>query len=78
MYELISPEHTYVMQTYAQIIDPKLTEADLSQLNGRLKLPEGWKFNVFRLDEDLVLKTVSDREAHVTQDDLLNTYQRLR
>ncbi|MFZ6693867.1 hypothetical protein ACO0K1_19000 [Undibacterium sp. SXout20W] len=78
VYELISTEHTYVMQTYAQIIDPKLTEADLSQLNGRLKLPEGWKFNVFTLDEDLVLKTVSDREAHVTQDDLLNTYQRMR
>jgi len=77
VYELVSPEHTYVMQTYAQIIDPKLTEADLAKLGNRLKLPKRWTYKVVMLDKDLVLKTVATQEAHVTQDDLLNTYQRI-
>jgi haloalkane dehalogenase len=76
-YQLTSPLHTYVMQSYAQIVDPALTESGLDQLNARLKLPSGWKFKTVALDHDLVLKTVDSNEAHVIQDDLQNTYQRI-
>lgn len=66
------------MQSYAQIVDPNLSEADLAQLGTRLKLPKGWNFLVVTLDNDLVLRTFEGGEAHVTQDELLNTYQRFK
>lgn len=77
VYELVSPEHTYIMQSYAQIIDTSLTEAALPQLQSKLKLPKDWKYKSFKLESDLVLKTIEAKEAHVIQDDLDNTYQRI-
>jgi hypothetical protein len=77
-YQLISPEHQYIMQSYAQIVDPNLKEADLAQLGTRLKLPKGWRFQVVTLEADLVLRTFEGGEAHVTQDELTNTYQRFK
>lgn len=77
IFKLISPSHTYVMQSYAQIVDPTLTEPDLGRLGSRLKLPSGWQFNAVALDHDLVLKTIDSNKAHVIQDDLQNTYQRI-
>ena len=77
VYELVSPDgQVYVLQSYSQIVDPTLTEDDLPNLGDRLELPEGWQYRVRELDEDLVLRTVGG-EAHVIQDDLKNTYQRV-
>lgn len=77
VYELISPDHTYIMQSYAQLVDPNLTEKGLAMLQTRLKLPTGWRYQTRVLADDLVLRTVEGGEAHVTQDDLMNTYQRV-
>lgn len=76
VYELLAPDgRHYVMQTYARIVDPNLSESDLATLDRHLKLPKGWKYRVRTLDKDLVLR--ADGEAHVLQDDLANTYQRV-
>lgn len=77
VYELISPEHTYIMQSYSQMIDTTLTESSLSHLQDKLKLPEGWQFKVLELEDELVLKTTEKTEAYVTQDEFQNTYQRI-
>ena len=77
VYQLISPRHAYIMQSYAQIVDPKLSESDLPKLQSRLKLPEGWQYKVVNLEADLVLQTSEANPAIVIQDDLLNSYQRI-
>ena len=75
VYELIAPDgRLYVMQTYALIVDPNLTEAQLPNLGRKLKLPAGWQYRVRRLDADLVLR--ASGTAYVLQDDLENSYQR--
>jgi hypothetical protein len=75
VYELVSPKgDVYMMQSYAQIIDPKLTIDDLPKLGQRLKLPKGWKYQVRTLSADYALK--AEGTAYVVQDDLDNTYQR--
>ena len=75
LYELISPTGThYVMQSYSQIIDPKLTEADLATLGKRLSLPAGWRYEVHPLDQDYTMQTSG--VAYVLQDELKNSYQR--
>ena len=76
IYELIAPDGTrYVMQTYAVIVDPDLTMADLKNLATRLRLPPGWKYRTRVLDRDLVLR--AEGTVHVLQDDLENSYQRV-
>lgn len=77
VYEISSPEYTYIMQSYSQIINPDLTEADLSDLPSKIKLPEGWTFKTLVLDEDYILRTIESGDAHILQEDLLNTYQRM-
>ena len=75
IYELTDPEGThYVMQAYAQIVDPTLEESDLPGLADRIALPEGWSYSARVLSEDLLV--VAEGEAIVLQDDLENTYQR--
>jgi hypothetical protein len=64
----------YVMQSYAQIIDPTLTLNDLATLGERLTLPEGWSYAAITLERDLSLIAVD--ETTIVQDDLFNTYQR--
>ncbi len=82
VYELISPDnHVYVMQSYAQIVEPGLTEAnlgDMSYMGTRNKLPKGWSYTKLELAEDLVLSTVETKQAYVIQDDLQNSYQRMK
>jgi hypothetical protein len=74
VYELVAPGgKVYVMQSYAQIIDPGLTLAKLPGLGTRLKLPAGWRYRVRRLTQDLAV-TATGR-ATVVQDELSNTYQ---
>ncbi len=74
VYELVSSAgEVYVMQSYAQIIDPTLTIDDLADLGSRLKLPRGWSYRVVTPEADLVL--VAADHVTVIQDDLDNTYQ---
>ncbi len=75
VYELVSPKgDVYMMQSYSQIVDPKLTIDDLATLGGRLKLPKGWTYRTRTLDADYALK--AEGTAYVVQDDLYNSYQR--
>ena len=74
VYELVDADgHTYIMQSYARIVDPDLDLADLPNLAEELTLPDGWTYQVRTLDEDLAVQ--ADGIAVVVQDDLLNTYQ---
>lgn len=76
VYELTAPSgDVYRMQSYAQIVDPKLTLADLENLGGRLKLPSGWSYRARRLEADVELK--ADGLAYVINDDFYNSYQRV-
>jgi hypothetical protein len=49
--------------------------ADLATLGSRLALPPGWEYQVGVLDRDLVLS--AEGVAHLVQDDLTNSYQRM-
>ncbi len=74
IYELIDPGgQRWVMQTWSQVVDPNLARADLPGLAARLDLPEGWSYEPRVLAETLRVDT-TDRPAHVTQDDLSNSY----
>jgi len=75
IYELISPAgDVYVMQSYSQIVNSKLTMNDLPDLAKQLKLPTGWKYQSRVLDQELSL--VANGVAYVLQDNLSNSYQR--
>jgi hypothetical protein len=74
VFELVAPGgDTYVMQSYAQIKDPKLRLSKLRSLGRRLALPLGWHYRARKLKHALVL-TAKGR-ATVLQDELQNTYQ---
>ncbi|GJO21522.1 hypothetical protein NJB1507_19380 [Mycobacterium marinum] len=74
IYELIDPGgQRWVMQTWSQVVDPNLARADLPGLAARLDLPEGWSYEPRVLAETLRVDT-TNRPAHVTQDDLSNSY----
>jgi len=70
-----SPPRTYIMQAYSRIVDPTLTMSQLATLGSRLELPSGWSYVVETPSTETVLK--SGGTAHVTQDSLQNTYQRM-
>jgi hypothetical protein len=75
-YQLTSPQgDTYIMQTYAQIIDTKLNLEDLANLGARLQLPTGWQYQVVTPSQDLHL--VANGAAYVLQDNLENSYQKV-
>lgn len=77
VYELRSPDgHLYIMQSYSQEIDANLKESDLVNLARKLKLPKGWTFTARKVDRDLVVRNTGGK-AHVLQDDLRDSYQRL-
>ena len=74
VFELINPQgHVFVMQSYSIQKTPQ-TEASLSQLGAKLKLPAGWRFRTGNLSKDVELPTVDDK-AIVIQDNFSNTYQ---
>jgi hypothetical protein len=74
VYELIDPDgKRWVMQTWSQVADPNLSRADLPGLAGRLNLPRGWTYQPRVLTDTLRVDTKT-RPAHVTQDDLTNSY----
>ncbi len=75
VYELVAPGgDVYVMQSYAQILDPKLSLAKLRRLGARLEPPPGWRYRVRRLRRDLAVG-VKGGKATIVQDELQNTYQ---
>ena len=61
------------MQTYSQITDPTLTQADLPGLGSRLTLPAGWTYRARTLTKPLVVATTANA-AHVLQDNFENSY----
>ena len=77
VYELVAPDGAaYVMQSYALMVDPGLTEAALRSLGSRLGLPPGWSYRARTLERDLILQVAG--QAHLIQDDLGNSYQEER
>lgn len=76
VYELVAADGSvYVMQSYAQIVDARLSESDLPGLGARLTLPMGWSYRARTLDADLHVRTPG--RATVVQDELQNTYSKL-
>jgi hypothetical protein len=74
VHELVAPGgDVYVMQAYAQIVDPSLTIGKLRTLGRRLHLPAGWRYRTRRLTHDLALG--ANGTATIVQDELQNTYQ---
>jgi len=77
VFELIDPEgQHWVMQTWSQTVDKNLSLDDLPGLASRLHLPEGWRYRTRTLTSPLSVDTTT-RDAHVTQDDLANSYSLL-
>lgn len=75
VFELTDPDgNVYMMQSFAQIVDPRLTVDSLATLGSRLKLPKGWRYSTRMLDADYGLE--ADGVAYVVHDELKNTYQR--
>jgi hypothetical protein len=76
IHQLINPTgERYTLQAFCLSVDPNLTEASLDDLGGRLKLPEGWAFEVVTLVEPFQIDTV-ERPAVVIQDEFQNTYSK--
>lgn len=74
VFELVDPDgRRWVMQTWSQIVDKSLTLDELPGLAARLQLPPNWRYETRTLTEPLRVDTTT-RDAHVTQDDLANTY----
>jgi len=74
VFELVDPRgQRWVMQSWSQTVDPTLSLADLPALGARLQLPDGWSYRTSTLTSPLRIDTTID-DAHVTQDDLGNTY----
>lgn len=74
VYELIDPQgQHWVMQTWSQVADPNLSQADLPRLADRLDLPAGWTYQPRVLTEELRVDTRT-RAAQVLQDNLTNSY----
>ena len=75
-YILDDPQgNPWVMKSASLIKDPNQKFEDLEDLGSRLKLPPGWKFRSPILEQDLVFLT-DKGQAHITQDELGNTYDR--
>jgi hypothetical protein len=76
VYELVDPSGSvWVMQTYSQIKDPTLSQADLPGLASQLTLPAGWTYRVRTLTAPLVVATAA-HAAQVLQDNLENSYSK--
>jgi len=74
VFELVDPDgQHWVMQSWSQTIDKNLTLDDLPGLASRLHLPTGWGYQTRTLSSPLRVDTTT-RDAHVTQDDLANSY----
>jgi len=68
--------NTFVMKSASLIKDPNQKFEDLKDLGSRLKMPPGWKFRTVVLEQELVFMTENGM-AHITQDEIGNTYDRV-
>jgi hypothetical protein len=68
--------NSWVMKSVSLIVDPNQAYESLKDLGSRLQSPPGWKFRTVVLGQDLVL-TPDNGTAHITQDELGNTYDRV-
>ena len=76
IYELIDPDkNVYVMQSYAQIVDPKLSINQLPHLGHVLSLPTGWRYREKTPRHSIQL--IATGVAHVINDNLANSYQQM-
>jgi hypothetical protein len=66
----------FVMQSFTNFKQQKVTIDNIRDLGGVLTLPPGWKFRSVVLDRDLIVNQKRTKGlAHVFQDDMLNAYQ---
>ena len=74
---LHSPDgKTWVMLSYATEVDPDLSLDQLSNLASKLKLPDGFRFEIKTLKRDLAIDLRNANGfAHVIQDNLHDIYQ---
>ena len=73
-YILNDPQgNSWVMKSASLIKDPNQKFEYLKDLGSRLKLPPGWTFRSLILEQNLVFLT-DKGQAHITQDELGNTY----
>jgi hypothetical protein len=77
IYLLDAPDgEVFVMQSFSNYKQQKVTLADARNLGSVLTLPPGWKFRSVVLDRDLIVNQKrTNGLAHVFQDDMLNAYQ---
>lgn len=76
VFELTDPNgRRYVMQSYAQIVDPDLSYDQLRDLGPRVGLPDGWTYRSYKPKSNIVLRV--HEHATIVQDALKNTYQRV-
>jgi haloalkane dehalogenase len=77
VYELENPDGArYLMQSFSTEVNPRLDITELRYLGESLKLPDGWQFRSYILEEELRLPTVNGIAEMVT-DDFSNAYQRI-
>jgi len=79
VHRLVSPEgNAYIMFSYTRDVQPSLTRDTLSDLNELLRLPIGWVYENFFLDQNIVVRTglENDSSIVVVFDDLNNYYVR--
>ena len=76
VFALIDPQgRPWVMQAYGLIVDPTITYERLMTLGDKLvNMPEGWKYRVIVIEQDLVLHPDKRGFAFIMQDELGNTY----
>jgi hypothetical protein len=75
IHEPVSPEgHQYAMQSVSRHVDPDLDVEQLPALGERLQLPDGRRYRVRTLDEDLRMGAHGD--AHIAFDEHENNYRR--
>jgi hypothetical protein len=66
----------FVMQSFSNFKQQKVTLANARNLGSLLTLPPGWKYRSVVLDRDLIVNQKrTNGMAHVFQDDMLNAYQ---
>ena len=76
VYELISPKgKIYVMTSFTNYYNPKLTLTNLGELGAYLNLPPGWKFRTRVLEHQVKVDTTAPLYfAEVIYDDFQNFY----
>ena len=76
IYLLIDTDgNEYIMQSYSLQKDASMEQSKLSNLEEKLNLPVGWRYETRVLDSEL--RVPANGEAIVMQDNLYNTYQKI-